>query len=99
MTQDEYDELLKDPTCRVVVNGIETLPTGQQKIKTPLWTIWVQKTASVNVMNDDPKKVQTDFVKVETVYKVDKQAALKKLKAGEKIVGLQLRYSESLRTK
>lgn len=73
--------------------------TGQQKIKTPLWTIWVQKTASVGVMNDDPKKVQTDFVKVETVYKVDKQAALKKLKAGEKIVGLQLRYSESLRTR
>lgn len=73
--------------------------TGQQKIKTPLWTIWVQKTASVNVMNNDPKKVQTDFVKIETVYKVDKQAALKKLKAGEKIVGLQLRYSESLRTR
>lgn len=30
--------------------------TGQQKIKTPLWTIWVQRTASVNVQNDDPKK-------------------------------------------
>ena len=38
LTQDEYDELLKDPTCRVVVNGIETLPTGQQKIKATVYT-------------------------------------------------------------
>ena len=33
LTQEEYEELLKDPTCRVVVNGVTTLPTGRQKIK------------------------------------------------------------------
>ena len=47
LTQDEYDELLKDPTCRVVVNGIETLPTGQQKIKATVYTTAAYMKAAV----------------------------------------------------
>ena len=38
LTQEEYDDLLRDPACRVVVNGVETLPTGLQKIKATVYT-------------------------------------------------------------
>lgn len=38
LTQEEYDDLLKDPTCRVVVNGVTTLPTGLQKIRATVYT-------------------------------------------------------------
>ena len=38
LTREEYDDLLKDPLCRVVVNGVTTLPTGLQKIKATVYT-------------------------------------------------------------
>lgn len=70
-----------------------------KKFKTPLYTIWVQQSASVALESDDPMKLPVQYVKAATTYKVDKKGIAADLKAGKEVKGAKLVYSDSLRVR
>ncbi|WP_125570483.1 siphovirus Gp157 family protein [Lacticaseibacillus songhuajiangensis] len=73
--------------------------TGNTKFKTPLFTIWVQSSTSVQIEADDPAKLPVDYVTVKTTYTPNKKALAADLKGGKDIKGAKLVYNDSLRVR
>jgi hypothetical protein len=73
--------------------------TGNTKFKTPLFTIWVQSSTSVQIEGDDPAKLPVDYVTVKTTYTPNKKALAADLKDGKDIKGAKLVYNDSLRVR
>lgn len=73
--------------------------TENLKLKTPLYTIWVQDTPSVKIEGDDAGKVEAQYVHEERKLIADKKAIAAALKDGKEVKGATLVYSSSLRTR
>lgn len=70
--------------------------TDTPKIKSPLFTIWTQQSASVQIKDNNFKNLSPDYL-VEQDPRPDRKKIAKDLKAGKEVVGAELKYSESLR--
>ena len=70
--------------------------TDTPKIKSPLFTIWTQQSASVQIKDNNYKNLSPDYL-VEQDPRPDRKKIAKDLKAGKDVVGAELKYSESLR--
>jgi len=81
-------KIIKDNLTQALVE------TNQTKIKTPEYTIWVQKNPASLVIPDEGK-LSPDYF--HSVMVLDKEAVKKDLKAGKEILGASLEQSESVR--
>ncbi len=69
--------------------------TGKEKIRTPRFSIWIQKNPlSLEVLND--KEIPKEYF-IEQKPKIDKRAILKDIKGGKEVKGVVIQQGEGVR--
>lgn len=85
---DNKVKLMKDLLTQALIE------TNTRKIKTPEWSIYIQKNPA-HVVIPDEKQLQADYFKVTRVP--DTKQIAEDLKAGKEVLGASLEQSESVR--
>ena len=75
----------------------EMLVTNQQKIKTDIFTISLRKSTAVNIL--DESAIIDRFIDCKVIRTLSKSAIKEALKAGETVVGAELKENQNLNIK